>query len=48
MAGWNFVLFGLLFPIHDETIKMVWLVVAFLWGIGHIIELTSSIPIWIY
>jgi hypothetical protein len=45
VAGWIFVLYGLLFPIQDENIRMVWLAVAFLWGAGHLFELAISIPI---
>jgi hypothetical protein len=45
VAGWIFVFYGLIFPIQDETMKMIWLAVAFLWGVGHIFELGASIPI---
>ena len=45
VAGWIFVLYGLLFPLQDETVKMIWLAVVFLWGIGHLFELAISIPI---
>ena len=45
VAGWIFILFGLLFPIQDETIKILWIVIACVWGIGHILELAVSIPI---
>ncbi|MGD0278218.1 MAG: hypothetical protein ABSC11_02805 [Smithella sp.] len=45
VAGWLFTLFGLLFPIQNETIKILWIIVACTWGIGHILELAVSIPI---
>jgi len=45
VAGWIFILYGLLFPIQDENIRMVWLVILFFWGVGHIFELGASIPI---
>ncbi len=45
VAGWIFILYGLFFPIQDETIKMLWLAISFLWIVGHIFELGASIPI---
>jgi hypothetical protein len=45
VAGWIFIFFGLFFPIQNEILKMAWLFVAFLWGIGHILELAVSLPI---
>lgn len=45
VAGWFFIVYGLLFPIQDENLRMVWVAVAFLWGVGHIFELAISIPI---
>ncbi|MBN1365348.1 MAG: hypothetical protein JW976_11130 [Syntrophaceae bacterium] len=45
VAGWIFILYGLLFPFHDKTVKILWLAVVFIWGIGHLLELAASIPI---
>ena len=45
VVGWVFILYGLLFPIQNETVRMVWLAVALIWGIGHLLELAASIPI---
>ena len=45
LAGWLFVLFGLLFPIQNETIKILWIIITCTWGIGHPVELIASIPI---
>ena len=45
VAGWFFTLFGFLFPIQNETIKMLWIIIACTWGIGHPLELIVSIPI---
>ncbi|HNZ64852.1 MAG TPA: hypothetical protein PKJ10_03365 [Smithella sp.] len=45
VAGWIFIVYGLLFPIQDESLRIVWMAVAFLWGVGHIFELAAAIPI---
>jgi hypothetical protein len=45
LAGWLFTVYGFLFPMQDETIKMVWIIVACTWGFGHPLELIFSIPI---
>jgi len=36
VAGWIFIVYGFLFPIQDENLRMVWMAVAFLWGDAHL------------
>jgi hypothetical protein len=45
LAGWLFALFGLLFPIQNETMKIFWIIITCTWVIGHPLELAFSIPI---
>jgi hypothetical protein len=45
VAGWLFTFFGFLFPIQNETVRILWIVIACAWGIGHILELAFSLPV---
>ena len=45
ILGWLFIIFGVVFPIGNETIRTFWLAITCIWGIGHPLELISSIPI---
>ena len=45
VVGWLFIFYGVFFPFHGNMIKIIWWVVLIGWGIGHPLELASSIPI---
>jgi hypothetical protein len=45
VVGWLFTFFGFLFPIQNETVKMLWIIIACTWCFGHPLELIFSIPI---
>jgi len=45
IIGWIFIIYGVVFPIGDETFRIFWLVIACIWIIGHPLELIVSIPI---
>ena len=45
ILGWLFIIFGVVFPIGDETVRTFWLTVTCIWVITHPLELIWSIPI---
>jgi hypothetical protein len=45
IIGWLFIIGGAFYPIGNETLQTVWLIIACIWCIGHPLELISSIPI---
>jgi hypothetical protein len=45
VLGWVFIFYGIFFPFHSGALKIIWWCVALGWGVGHPLELASSIPI---
>jgi len=45
ILGWIFTIFGFVCPIENETLRILWIVVACIFCIGHPVELLTSIPI---
>jgi uncharacterized protein YhhL (DUF1145 family) len=45
ILGWLFIIFGVVFPIGDETVRTFWLAITCMWVIVHPLELILSIPI---
>jgi hypothetical protein len=45
VLGWVFLFFGIFFHIQSTVLNIIWWLVLIGWGIGHPLELASSIPI---
>src|SRR5664280_2966675 len=45
ILGWIFIIGGVVCPIVNETVRMLWLVITCIWVITHPLELILSIPI---
>lgn len=45
ILGWIFTIFGFVCPIENEIVRILWIVVACIFCIGHPVELMTSIPI---
>jgi uncharacterized protein YhhL (DUF1145 family) len=45
LAGWLFILFGLIFLDLPTAVRIAWWVVLLVWGIGHPVELTVALPL---
>ncbi|MFO8049235.1 MAG: hypothetical protein R6U29_09405 [Desulfosudaceae bacterium] len=45
MAGWIFILYGLLAPLPTGLVQGLWWVVLILWVVGHPLELAMSLPV---
>ncbi|KQC07061.1 MAG: hypothetical protein APR62_07085 [Smithella sp. SDB] len=45
ILGWLFIIFGLLYPIENELLRKIWIIIVCIWCIGHPLELILSIPI---
>ena len=45
ILGWLFIIGGVVCPIVNETVRMLWLVITCIWVITHPLELILSIPI---
>ena len=45
ILGWLFIIGGVICPIVNETVRMLWLVITCIWVITHPLELILSIPI---
>ena len=43
--GWLFAIYGLIVPIPNETVRIIWLIVLIVWVLGHPLELPISLPI---
>lgn len=44
VVGWIFIIFGLVNP-FEGPVYYIWIICSVLWGIGHPLELFTSIPI---
>jgi len=45
ILGWLFIIVGVVCPIVNETVQMLWLVITCIWVITHPLELILSMPI---
>jgi len=45
ILGWLFIIGGVVCPIANETVRMLWLAITCIWVITHPLELILSIPI---
>jgi hypothetical protein len=45
IIGWIFIIYGLINPIDNASLRTAWYAIMCIWGIGHPLELFTSIPI---
>jgi hypothetical protein len=45
VLGWIFIFYGILFPFQGGVMNIIWWCILLGWGVGHPLELMSSLPI---